>query len=174
MQRAHRYILQHFAKQHGLPAELVIAVAMVESAGDTWAHRTEPAYPYLVNVRALRPYRAKAAGERRAPADFPAPPGLTADSEWIAQQTSWGLLQVMGAVAREYGFELPLPALCEPVHGVDYGCRHLARLRDRHLANHGWAGVLDAYNDGTARIERPYDYPHKVAAAGCPLALEGA
>ena len=171
MSPGHRLVAQHVARKHGLPLDIVCAIVAVESSGDPWAYRVEPAYPYLVNCRTRQNYRTGVAGLRRAPEDFPGPRGITADSEWIGQQTSWGLMQVMGAVAREHGFADPFPALCEPLQGLEYGCRHLARLRDRHLEAHGWMGVLDAYNDGTARIERPFDYPHKVAAAGAEWIL---
>jgi soluble lytic murein transglycosylase-like protein len=153
------------APKYNLPPDLVDAIVQVESAGDRFAIRHEPAYPWLWDVRENRPFRAHGiAGGRLPPSDFRAPSGSTALTEWIGQQTSWGLMQVMGAVARELGFHGHFAGLCDPLEGLHYGCRLLARLRDRHLATTGWAGVVDAYNDGSVRIERPFDYPHKVAA----------
>lgn len=166
---------RHIARKHDLPAELVLAMIHVESAGNYWAHRIEPHYRWLWNVQDNGPYRpGDGAYSKTAPDDFPGgtfdtatggvPVAISANSEWIAQQTSWGLLQLMGANARSLGFKLPLPALCDPVHGLEYGCLLLARYRDRWLADHGWAGVVDGWNDGNARIEYNPDYPHRVAA----------
>ncbi len=160
------------ARDHGIPLPLVLGVIEVESAGNEWATRFERYYRWCVNVRTGRPFTATAAqaDSAHAPAGFPAPDPAdfgyysSADTEWIGQKTSWGNMQVLGAVAREHGWTQPLPLLCDPQYGIEYGCRHLARLYDRFGQRHGWAGTLDAYNDGTARIERPVDYPHKVAA----------
>lgn len=154
------------APRYDLPPDLVAAIVQVESAGDRFAIRHEPAYQWLWNVHTNEPFRPArgSAGDRLPPTSFPAPRGTTALTEWIGQQTSWGLMQVMGAVAREFGFKGHFPGLCSPLEGLHYGCKLLARLRDKHLDRHGWAGVVDAYNDGTPRIEHLVDYPHRVAA----------
>ncbi|ROO28233.1 transglycosylase SLT domain-containing protein [Salinisphaera orenii] len=165
-------IAKRLGREYDIPAAIVLGVIQVESAGNEWATRFERHYRWCWDVRAGKPFTASAAAARRTDA----PDGFhgtndahggyysSADTEWNQQKTSWGPMQIMGAVAREHGYDGPLPRLCDPLIGIDYGCRHLARLRDRFIDRHGWAGVLDAYNDGTARIERPHDYPHKVAA----------
>lgn len=182
LQPAHTLLVTRIARQHDLPASLVLAMVQVESAGNPWAHRIEPRYRWLWNVATNAPYRPGARAKRKtAPGSFPggtfvanklgaAPVAISDNSEWIAQQTSWGLLQLMGANARMLGFRLPLPALCEPLHGIEYGCRLLARYRDRWLAEHGWAGVVDGWNDGNARIESADDYPDRVAAVSAEAA----
>jgi soluble lytic murein transglycosylase-like protein len=44
---------------------------------------------------------------------------------------SWGLMQVMGQVARENGFtDHYLSGLCDPAAGVDLGCRVLRKKLD--------------------------------------------
>jgi soluble lytic murein transglycosylase-like protein len=156
-----------YAQQYALPTPLILAMIDVESAGSPWATRYEPHYRYCWDVAARKPLtlsRVEAAAPG-APSGFPSFRYSSADTEWAHQRTSWGLMQVMGAVAREYGLTHPLPTLCRPDRGIEYGCRHLARLRDRLFEVYGWGGVLDAYNDGTGRIERPRDYPHLVAEA---------
>jgi glycine/D-amino acid oxidase-like deaminating enzyme len=165
-------IAQHSAAAHELPLPLVLGIIEVESAGDEYATRAEPGYRWCWDCRAGRPYTATPAQCRQfaAPDDFHAPHPDKAgyyesdDTEWVHQRTSWGLMQVIGAVAREHGLRERLTTLCEAHVGIDFGCRHLARLRDRFIARHGWAGVLDAYNDGTPRIERHPDYPDRIAA----------
>ncbi|MGE0464594.1 MAG: transglycosylase SLT domain-containing protein [Vicinamibacterales bacterium] len=136
---------------HRLDPELVEAVCLVESGGNPFAWNPEPAWRYFWNVRTGRPFRAVTAAElaaERPPTDFHALAGAgDADQEWWGQQASWGLMQVMGAVAREFGFADPyLPKLTVPEVGLEYGCRVLAeRLR--------WAGgdvraAVAAYNGG--------------------------
>jgi soluble lytic murein transglycosylase-like protein len=92
------------ASQHGFDPALVCAVIEQESAWDAHAIRYEPAF------------RARYV----APLELP-------PTEEIARSISWGLLQVMGQVAREHGFQRPfLSALCDPSPGLTIGCIVLA------------------------------------------------
>lgn len=129
--------IEKAAANHGLPARLVAAVAGVESGGDAWAFRFEPQF----YERYVRPDRSmRAVGP------------CSLDTERQARATSWGPMQVMGATARSLGFGGAfLSALADPQTGLEYGCRLLASLRDRHKAGHGWAGVVAAYNAGSVR-----------------------
>jgi soluble lytic murein transglycosylase-like protein len=92
------------AARHALDPALVCAVIEQESAWDTHAIRYEPAF------------RAR----------YVAPLGLPPTEE-VARSISWGLMQVMGQVARERGFsEKFLSGLCDPSTGLDVGCAVLA------------------------------------------------
>jgi len=92
------------AAKHALDPALVCAVIEQESGWDTHAIRYEPGF------------RTR----------YVAPLGLP-PSEEIARSISWGLLQVMGQVAREHSFRGPfLSALCEPETGLEFGCVALA------------------------------------------------
>jgi soluble lytic murein transglycosylase-like protein len=143
------------AAKYQIPAKLVGAIVQTESSGNTWAQRFEPAF--------LERYVPT------APERFGA---CSRDTERTQRATSFGLMQIMGQVARELGCTLPfLTQLCEPEIGLDYGCRQLARLRDRHLAKFGWEGVVAAYNAGSPRrdaqgIWENQVYVDKVRAAG--------
>lgn len=119
----YRELIERKAEKYGLPWPLVMAVVDVESSGNPWAYRYEPAYQWLVGQ------------------------GLT-PTEQMAQRTSWGLMQVMGAVAREYGFKGWLTELCQPDVGLEYGCRHLKRYADRYR---NWLDAIAAYNAGSPR-----------------------
>lgn len=163
------------AHVHQLPAKLVAAVCLVESGNDIFAWRAEPRYRYLWDVKsggAFRPLTAAENASEAAPADFPYLSGLSSrDSEWRGQQASWGPMQVMGAVAREYGFLGRFPALCTAWEGVRYGCRHLVQLKLRYLDRFGWAGVVAAYNAGSPRMDETgrwvnEAYVNKIADAG--------
>lgn len=172
-----RYQLQALANEtaerHHLPPTLVCAVVTVESGWETTACRVEPHYRYLWDVRGNRPFRRITVAESRdeqAPYDFHASAGADRNTEWQHQQTSWGLMQIMGAVARERGCTARfLTALCEPGVGLEYGCLHLAHYAYacRYLDLYGWSGVCRAYNGGphaAVHATNP-EYPHKVLAA---------
>jgi soluble lytic murein transglycosylase-like protein len=92
------------ASVHGLDSALVCAVVEQESAWDPHAIRYEPGFR----------------------ASYVAPLNLPCTEE-IARSISWGLMQVMGQVAREQGFQRPyLSALCESSAGLSFGCIVLA------------------------------------------------
>jgi soluble lytic murein transglycosylase-like protein len=107
------------AAQHALDPALVCAIVEQESAWDPHAIRYEPAFRQRYVARL----------------------GL-APTEEIARSISWGLMQVMGQVAREHNFTAKsLAALCDPVTALDVGCTVFAtKLRagggdlDRALA----------------------------------------
>jgi soluble lytic murein transglycosylase-like protein len=88
------------ATRHSLDAALVCAIIEQESAWDPHAIRYEAAF------------RTR----------YVAPLGLPATEE-VARSISWGLMQVMGQVAREHGFaEKSLAALCDPGAALEIGC----------------------------------------------------
>lgn len=92
------------AQAHSLDPALVCAVIEQESSWDPFSIRYEPAFRTRYVV----------------------PLGLPPTEE-IARSMSWGLMQVMGQVAREHGFAgKSLAALCDPAQGLDLGCVVLA------------------------------------------------
>lgn len=111
--------------QHELPANLVRAVCQVESSMNPWAIRHEPGWKYYIGDQLNM--------------------SLT---ERFAQSTSWGLMQVMGSVAREYGFAGWLPELCDPPVGLLYGCRHLKKFYDKYQ---NYPDTIASYNAGSPR-----------------------
>jgi len=118
------------ALDHGLDPKLLAAIVSRESSWDPWAWNPEPRYQYFWDLRKSIPFRKVTEPElasKRPPADFPALAG-DRDQEWWGQQASWGLMQVMGAVARECGFRGPyLPATLDPFDNLRLGCIHLRR-----------------------------------------------
>lgn len=133
------------AERYSLDAALVCAIAEQESSWEAHALRYEPAF----RMR------------------YVAPLGLPPTEE-IARSISWGLMQVMGQVAREHGFTGKfLSALCEPSCGIEIGCavfaakiaeaaRALAASRDTDgiglrepvLANEIATRALELWNGG--------------------------
>jgi soluble lytic murein transglycosylase-like protein len=88
------------AAKHSLDPAIVCAIVEQESSWDTHAIRYEPAF------------RTR----------YVSPLGLPATEE-VARSISWGLMQVMGQVARENGFSgKSLAELCDPAAGLEIGC----------------------------------------------------
>ena len=97
------------AAAQSLDPALVCAVVEQESAWNPWAIRYEPHF--------FAKYVASLYTNNKVSA-----------SEAYARGFSWGLMQVMGQVAREAGFEpVFLSALCDPEQGLAIGCRVLRK-----------------------------------------------
>ncbi|MFY9805113.1 MAG: transglycosylase SLT domain-containing protein [Candidatus Acidiferrales bacterium] len=117
-------LARSIADQHGLDETLVCAVVEQESAWDTHAMRYEPGF----RMRYVAPLRL--------------PP-----TEEIARSISWGLMQVMGQVAREYGFSGKfLSSLSDPSAGIAMGCEVLAS-KISAAGNDIWR-ALELWNGG--------------------------
>lgn len=170
-----RTLLESVATKTGVPPVLALAIARVESDFNPYAWNPEPRYRFLWDVQSQRPFRAVTPAEIASefpPADFPTLAG-DRDQEWWGQQASWGLFQVMGAVAREHGFRgVYLPELTEPSVNALTGCRVL-----RALLN--WSGgdiarAAAAYNAGRGgwRDAAGQAYAAKVIAAMAAIELE--
>lgn len=152
--------IERGAAAAGVDVVLFASLCYQESTGRMWAWNPEPRYPYVWNVRTWAPFRKLTAAELISsipPADFAALSG-DADQEWWGQKASWGVAQVMGAVAREQGFRGPfLTELCDPMVGALFGARHLYKYLKR------WGDVdgVSAYNWGspTTRNEEAYVKP---------------
>jgi soluble lytic murein transglycosylase-like protein len=100
------------AAAHSLDPVLVCAIVEQESAWNPWAVRYEPHFfaKYVASLYTNNKISA---------------------SEAYARGFSWGLMQVMGQVARETGFDaLFLSALCDPEQGLALGCKVLRRKFD--------------------------------------------
>lgn len=146
---AYRPLIEKLSAQHHLDADIVEAMVLQESNGRAWAWNPEPRYRYFWDVKRHQPFRTLTPTEvasKWPPSDFPA---LTAerDQEWWGQQASWGLLQVMGAVARERGFMGSyLTELSDPALGLALGCQHYAAMV-RLAKGDAWTAVA-MYNAG--------------------------
>jgi soluble lytic murein transglycosylase-like protein len=128
------------ARAHAIPPALVCAVIEQESAWDTWAVRYEPQF----YRRYIEPLLKTA------------PP--LGDTEARARAFSWGLMQVMGQVAREHGYSAnSLASLCDPANGIEIGCRVLAAKLA--AARGDSTGALLSWNGGADR-----SYPAAVLA----------
>ena len=122
------------ASTHNLEYSLVAAVIEQESNWHPWALRYEPAF-YLRYIVPLK----------------------LSPTEGHSRSFSWGLMQVMGQVARELGYNGDFPRLCEPSVGLEWGCLHLAKKIKAHSGN--LVESLLAWNGGAN-----LSYPDEVMA----------
>jgi soluble lytic murein transglycosylase-like protein len=143
--RWYRAEIEAAAREHGLEADLVEAVVLVESAGLAHAYRWEPEF--------WRRY-------------------LEGKPQWIGSNprrvsASYGLMQCMFPVAVELGYVGEPEGLFVPSVALDVGCHKLAELLK-------WSGgnvdaALAAYNGGkvgnSAPPYRNQSYVLKVNAA---------
>lgn len=147
------------AFRYHLDPLIVAGLVQVESGFNPNAWNPEPRYRYFWNVKTHKPFRVITTLENASeypPKDFPSLAG-DPDQEWWAQQASWGLCQVMGAVAREHGFAGEyLTQLCSsPITNLDIGCEHLAQLLT--WAKGDVQQALAAYNGGKFQNDkRPF------------------
>lgn len=93
------------AAVHELDPKLVCAVVEQESGWDPWAIRYEPAF----FEHYVKPHI----------------PDAESSTEARAEAFSWGLMQVMGLVARGVGHHAHMASLCDPAVGLEIGCRVL-------------------------------------------------
>lgn len=139
--------IKAIAIEQGLDYRLVAAICMQESSGNSFATRFEPTYKWVYNVNELT---------RSV--------GCTANTMMVMQMTSWGMMQVMGAVAYENGFSPKqyCTQLVLPHVGILYGCKLLKKLWAKHdtidkvIASYN-AGNPKPYLDGDAKAKKYVD-----------------
>lgn len=115
----------------GIPREILAAMIYTESSANPGAIRFEPNYRWLYD-----------------PERFASQLGHTLDTEIALQKFSYGLLQIMGATARQQGMHGNLFKLLTPEIGVSWGCLYLRHLFDRYG---NWLDAISAYNQGDNR-----------------------
>ena len=120
-------LLINTARRHQLDPNLVAALVIAESGATPEAVRFEPHYQWLYQPEKVKPRLS------------------SLETEINLQKTSFGPMQIMGAVAREHGLTGWLTRLCHPALGLEYGCRHLAWLVQRFETPEA---AVSAYNQG--------------------------
>lgn len=127
------------AHRHQVPAALLAAFCQEESGWQPWAERSEPGY--LKNKKIKKAAAAWAKEHRGLP---------TALTELNARSRSMGLMQPMGELAREQGFDSTyLSSLFEPFNSIDQGATLLKSLLQRYGKD--TMSAISAYNQGNNR-----------------------
>jgi len=148
------------ATEAGLDPALVCALIEIESGWNPRAVRYEPGYQWLyphelVTLDPVVPAergRIKAImrerGRIKAIMRERGWPG-TPETEIAGQHFSWGLLQIMGPVPRDYGFTGWFPELCDPEVNLEWGLKHLLWLKGKYGDDP--AVLAAAWNAGSPR-----------------------
>jgi soluble lytic murein transglycosylase-like protein len=69
--------------------------------------------------------------------------------EAIGRATSYGLMQIMGQVAREKGFKGEFEELFDPATGLEWALRHLRHFIDKYAPS--LDDAIASYNAGSPR-----------------------
>lgn len=125
-------VVEKAAQCEGLDLNLVKAIITVESSWDPRVSRYEKHWKYLYFVR-----------------EFAEKNNITVETEIALQSMSIGLMQIMGTVAREMGFEGNLSELFKPDVNVFYGCKKLKSLLKKYPSE---LDVISAYNQGSPKM----------------------
>lgn len=128
-------IIKSCANEYCLDERVIRAVISIESDWRIYAARYEPGYLWTYEVKRMSEIV-----------------GCTTETMKIMQKTSYGLMQVMGAVYLEYADkegEVTSPlCLVTPALGIRYGCMHLASKANTYTNP---LDLYAAYNAGSVR-----------------------
>ena len=116
------------ADKYNLDRFLVAAIIQTESSGNRCDTRFEKRFKHLYH-----------------PEKFAQLNQITVQAEIEHQKTSFGLMQIMGSVARELGFKRNLWNLCNPRMNVELGVKKLKKLSGRHES---MEDLIASYNAG--------------------------
>ena len=132
-------LIDPIENQYRLPKNLLAAIIMKESSWNDNVVRYEPNYAWVVDIKGFA---------RRLNA--------SEVTEKALQMTSWGLCQIMGAVAREYNYQGWLTDLLKPEINIKYGARHLKAYLAKYPA--GITDAISSYNQGSPRKDQKGKY----------------
>lgn len=143
-------IIQKKANSYGIDPLWVKAIVAQESAFNPYALRYEERYQYLYKVPI-----------------FAHKLGISEDTEMTTQKMSFGLGQVMLALAREQGFDGHAGELFQPEINIEHVCKRLQYLKARNFFAPD--DVFAGYNGGpgamiktAGNIYRNQDYVDSV------------
>ncbi len=164
------FLARSMAEQKGVDPALVCGLCEVESSWEPWAVKYEEGYRWLwgfgdedaegideghsglivpqssancgLNIKYPKPERIK---------DLPE----ILNDKWegallelVEEQISWGLMQVMGAVARERGLKGWLTRMLQPEVNLSIGIKHLQWLEGRWPKTED---IISAWNQGSPK-----------------------
>lgn len=143
-----RTLILESCAQFDLNPQLVSAIILQESGGKPWLSRYEEGF-YLKYVK----------DKTRASLIGHVPTRISLITEKLNRSCSYGLMQIMGQVAREQGFAgESLLALCTPQTNLFYGCTFLVkclnnRTIEQALLRWNGGGNKEYDNEVLARID---------------------
>ena len=125
--------IKSYSHLYNLDPSIVYGVCKTESNLNSFAMRYETGYKYLVDPKKVRPSTC------------------SINTESILQKCSFGLMQVMGSVFREYGYARWLSEIITDIDlQISYGCRHLSNK----IKKYGLQKGIASYNSGSPRYDK--------------------
>lgn len=125
--------IQKYSTKYKIDPAIIKAIIMQESAWQRFATRYESTYRWLYNPESFR------SG------------WISLATEVNAQKTSWGLGQIMGALAREQGHKGFLGELLSPATNIKHICIRVAYLEKKCNSTEE---IFSAYNGGLGAIHK--------------------
>jgi soluble lytic murein transglycosylase-like protein len=122
-------VITDVASRENVPVNLLAAIVFVESGGNKHAARFEKDYKYVFQTK-----------------KFALEANTTETTEMMLQMTSWGLCQIMGAVARENGISGPMMKIIDPEVNLTIACRLIKKLASKHSQRDD---IIASYNSGS-------------------------
>jgi soluble lytic murein transglycosylase-like protein len=121
-------ICNSIGTKQSVDPKLLYAICEAESSLDPYACRYEEGYKYMAD-----------------PTHWAMISGQSISTEIVQQKMSWGLMQVMGGLARELGFNGKMTMLCLPEIGIKYGAIQLTKLKFKYP---DMKDQISSYNQG--------------------------
>jgi len=128
-------IITREATKRGIDPRIIAAVIAIESAGDPKARRYESAF-----------YDQYILGRTRDRLGGFFPTNRSLSTELHDRAYSWGLMQMMGQLARELGYNGDMVDLLDPETNITLGCQRFADLFFK--SNCDMDKTLDRWNGG--------------------------
>lgn len=124
-------LLSMAAAKYGVDPMLAAAIIQTESSGNRYCLRYEKNWRYLVT-----------------PEIYAKELGITDDTEIQTQMFSYGLMQIMGSIARELGHHGAMGLLFDAQLNLDLGCKKIAQCLRKYQK---LEDAIASYNAGSAR-----------------------
>lgn len=131
--------IEDAAQNFRVDINIIKAIIAIESNASQWAAKFEPnTEKYLVDP------------DKYAKKNF-----ITVETEILLQKMSIGVMQTMGFLVRELGFNGPLLMLTDPQIAIFYGVKKLKLLFDQYNNEND---VISSYNQGSPRKNEDGSY----------------
>lgn len=134
-------IINEASRKYSVDPDLIAAIVWVESRGNSYAIRFEPAWKYHYKID-----------------EFSRRNNISYATERQLQSCSFGLMQVMGTVIRELGWEESLIKMFRPKINLVYGCKKIKKLM---LKYENMDDVISAYNQGMPKKDEFGNYKNQ-------------
>jgi soluble lytic murein transglycosylase-like protein len=147
-----RNAITYYSHFHKIDPDLIASIIYCESRGEPRAYRFEPGF-------FERYIQGKPVGD--IPGYWPPQNLVSRETEAMARSTSWGVMQVMGQVAREHGYRGDyLHELTDIRESIKYGTEKLGKCLKR---SGNLREAIARYN-GDIHSEAAQKYAQKVLA----------